>query len=258
MALACSSSSGSVEVKFCELLEVDEQRDEPFVPELVEALGELVVGGEAVALRRVDGGLEVGGRREHDVAVEDAEAVLVAGGRDVGHALVLVLFVRDGVLRENRFDRFAGLILIGRLEREDEPNLAIRVLGDAEPGLLAEPRRDVLRVREVDSCRCRLRLELCDDEIPWIPHLNAREWKLAELGQERVQILRLLALGPDRRLDVEGHVGGNDRSRARRPAPSPRRRSRRMRWPRAAVTDRTVFFMASLRSRDGFVTATRP
>ena len=211
MALACSSSSGSVEVELCELLEVDEERGEPLVPELVEAFGELVVGGEAVALRRVDGGLEVGGRREHDVAVEDAEAVLVARGRDVGHALVLVLLVRDGVLRENRFDRLAGLILVGRLERSDEPRLALRVLGDAEPGLLAEPRLDVLRVREVDSGRCRLRLELRDDEIPWVPHLNAREWKLAELGEERVQVLRLLALGLDRGLDVEGHVGGDDR-----------------------------------------------
>ena len=192
-----------------------------------EALGELVAGAQAVALRGVDRRFEVVGRREHHMAVEDAEAVLVVRRREVGHALVLVLLVGNGVLGERiSIDSRAWS---SSVVSTAATNLVVSSvsLRDAEAGLLAQPRLDVLRVGEVDAGRRRPATRAARSmKFAWIrdrrPRAGARR---ARRGTRRGSPPARPRDGSSPR--CRGACRPGSRSRARRPSRSPRRRSRR-------------------------------
>ena len=149
------------------------------------------------------------------MAVEDPEPIGVAGSAEVADALVLPFLVRDGVAGEKALDRVARCFFVGRLERGNERFGTVVPAQDRDAHLRAEPGLDVVRVGEVHPRGGRLGLELLDDEVAGVTDL-ADQGQLAQLGEESVEVVGVLALGADRRLDIDGricrHQAGGTRS----------------------------------------------
>ncbi len=121
-------------------LEVDVERTETLVGQLVDRVLEGLALGEAAVGRRVDALLEVGlGLREDQQVVADRRPRVVVEV-ELG---VLVVALGLALLAE---ERFGGLVGVRDLRGTDEGGIVSGQVEDAEAELLAQPRLDVLLV----------------------------------------------------------------------------------------------------------------
>ena len=183
-----------------ERLEVDVEVAEPLLLELVDRLLVALVVGERVAVRGLDGALELRLGADREEVADDA-------GR---HALVvdLVVDVLVGALRDLAAVGLDALVdrllrLLGVLGGDEHDVAGIRLVDARDPhaGLLAQPRRDVLLVGDGGAVGLLQRL------VEQLTHLALRVVGAQDLAGGVEDVVALVALGPHDALEVDRRAG---------------------------------------------------